>query len=197
MFIYLGHSKIFCLLTYYSSDAAPIASVRNIYRPVIRKRGIIHKTGSAWCITFTTPSEVDLATATCSMHINVGEVRTCGFWDMLTDRCTDRHTLRPTSHPDHCRVIIRNSVMCCHIRELSKRAATGGDKYAVSVSDTCFLHYWLLQLRRVRRSVDTRSAARLPSLVHAVVCHLTSRVDYTATPFSQGRPRPSQTSFSE
>ena len=45
--------------------------------------------------------------------------------------------------------------------------------YVFSVCSSCF--YWLRQIRRIRRSLDTESAK---TLVHAFV---TSRVDYTAT----------------
>ena len=60
------------------------------------------------------------------------------------------------------------------------------------VSNTCTAcFYWLCQLRRVRRTLDAESAA---TLVHALVA---SRVDYTATLFSQVHPSHSLTSSSE
>ena len=49
-------------------------------------------------------------------------------------------------------------------------ADLGLDRHVYNVCKTCF--YWLFQLRRVRRSMDTES---IKTLVHAFV---TSRVDY-------------------
>ena len=61
---------------------------------------------------------------------------------------------------------------CDHVRLLGViiSADLSLDRHAFAVRATSF--YWLHQLRRVRRSVDTESAA---TLVHAFV---TSRVDY-------------------
>ena len=60
------------------------------------------------------------------------------------------------------------------------------DKHVSNVCATCF--YWLRQLRRIRRSLDTESTK---SLVHAFV---TSRVDYCNSVLA-GAPSPRLTSF--
>jgi len=44
------------------------------------------------------PPEMDWAMAIIDSHKKLGEVRQCGFWDMLVDRKTDKHTDRHAHH---------------------------------------------------------------------------------------------------
>jgi len=54
------------------------------------KHNVIHKTESTWRIT--KPSEEVRATTNGNIHKKLGEVLTCGFWDILAYRQTDTHT---------------------------------------------------------------------------------------------------------
>jgi len=61
---------------------------------VISKQDVDHETGSTFRIE--TLPEVGRVTATSNVHRKFGKVWTCGLWDKLADRQTDRHRHRPT-----------------------------------------------------------------------------------------------------
>jgi len=63
---------------------------------VISKQDVDHETGSTFRIE--TLPEVGRVTATSNVHRKFGKVGTCGLWDKLADRQTDRHRHRPTDY---------------------------------------------------------------------------------------------------